>query len=162
MLLRKTYIDPTKRTCLNHTVKLQVEQGLRPDADNELQCRYTKVELDGSDCSTELLQNNHTEESNHSLHNEDNGDITHVDIAAIQISKGSSSTGCDDGTRLLNCSRRTLKTLLIAAAVCSLGIIILVIAVYLLGEYDLCKIITYVLMLKLIIPCVFLYFSNCL
>ena len=149
MLLRKTCL--LTKTCLNYTVNLQVEQGLRPDANNELQCRYTKVELDGSNCSTELLRNHHTE-SNNSLHNEDNGSITHVDIAVKQISEGS-STAYDDGTRLLNCSRRALKTLLIAAAVCSLGIALLVLAVYLLGEYYLCRISRCVLMFKLIILC---------
>ena len=113
---------------------LQVKQGPRPAEENQQQCHCSKVELDSSNCTTELLHN-HPTESRDPPHNEDNGSIPHVVVAVTQPSEGSSSPPGKDGSLLSGGRRKALvKILVVAVAVCLVGVV-LVLSVYLLGGY---------------------------
>ncbi|KAI0221621.1 Transmembrane protease serine 13 [Lamellibrachia satsuma] len=119
-------------TLSQFNLTLQVKQGPRPAEENQQQCHCSKVELDSSNCTTELLHN-HPTESRDPSHNDDNGSIPHVVVAVTQPSEGSSSSLGKDGSLLSGGRRKALvKILVVAVAVCLVGVV-LVLSVYLLG-----------------------------
>lgn len=110
-----------------------MKEGPRPDVEKGLQCHCSRTDVDGSNCTTELLHN-HLAENKDPLHSEDNGNVRHVDVAATQPSETRSSPVGKDGSLLSDRRRKALgKVLAVVLAACLLGAL-LVLSVYLLAQ----------------------------